>query len=132
MLATVREYRFYAFATHSGCQCPVRPGTTDNCRPRASARPPDGGTDYNQLLNPDIDAGKPLKMTVPATSYYRDRCIPAGDYKLYVALLQSNEWPPWPSAAGDYSWGAVQEPLRLQSGQQQFIDMEILLEPYSE
>lgn len=95
-------------------------------------RPPDGGTDYNQLLDPDIDAGKPLKMTVPATSYYRDRCIPAGDYKLYVALLQSNEWPPWPSAAGDYSWGAVQEPLRLQSGQQQFIDMEILLEPYSE
>lgn len=95
-------------------------------------RPPDGGTDYNQVLDPDIDAGKPLKMTVPATSYYRDRCIPAGEYKLYVALLQSNEWPPWPSTAGDYSWGAVQESLTLQSGEQQFIDMAIVLDPWRE
>lgn len=95
-------------------------------------RPPDGGTDYNQVLDPAIDAGKPLQMTVPATSYYRDRCIAAGEYKLYVALLQSNEWPPLPSTAGDYAWGAEQQPLTLQSGDQQFIDMEIVLEPYSE
>lgn len=95
-------------------------------------RPPDGGTDYNQVLNPDIDAGKPLRMTVPATSYYRDRCIEAGEYKLYVALLQSNEWPPWPATAGDYAWGEVQQPLKLQTGKQQIINMEIVLESYSQ
>jgi len=95
-------------------------------------RPPDGGTDFNQVLDPDIDAGKPLQMTVPATSYYRDRCIEAGEYKLYVALLQSNEWPPWPVTVGDYAWGGVQQSLTLQSGEQQIIDMEIVLEPYGE
>ena len=42
------------------------------------ARPPDGGTDYNQVIDPDIDLGNPYVMTVPACSYYRDRCVPAG------------------------------------------------------
>lgn len=96
------------------------------------ARPPDGGTDYNQVLDPDIDLGKPLEMNVPACSYYRDRCIPAGEYYLYVGLLQSNEWPPWPAVPGDYSFGAVQEPLMLNDGPRQVIEMEILLEPYEE
>ncbi len=93
-------------------------------------RPPDGGTDYNQVLNPDIDAGKPLQMKLPATSYYRDRCIAPGEYKIYVAVLQSNEWPPWPKVPGDYAWGREQQALTLQTGEQQILDMEIVLEPF--
>ena len=92
-------------------------------------RPPDGGTDDDQIIDPDIDLDKPLKLTVPACSYYRDRCIPGGDYYLYVTLLQSNAWPPLPQA-GDYVWGDDQEPMTLQSGQQQVIEKEIMLVPY--
>ena len=92
------------------------------------SRPPDGGTDYNQVLFPDIDLDKPLVMPIPACSYYRDRCIPPGDYYLYVALLQSGDMPPWPQE-GDYVWGYDQEPLTLQSGPRQVIDMEITLVP---
>jgi hypothetical protein len=96
------------------------------------ARPPDGGTDYNQILVPDIDLGKPLQMTVPECSYYRDRGIEAGEYYLYVGLLQSNEWPPWPAVPGDYSFGAVQVPLMLNDGPRQVIELELLLDPYVE
>ena len=92
-------------------------------------RPPDGGTEDNQIIDPDIDFDKPMKLTVPACSYYRDRCIPGGDYYLYVTLLQSNAWPPLPQP-GDYVWGKDQEPMTLQSGQQQVIEKEIMLVPY--
>ena len=92
-------------------------------------RPPDGGTEDDQIIDPDIDLDKPLKLTVPSCSYYRDRCIPGGDYYLYVTLLQSNAWPPLPQA-GDYVWGDDQEPMTLQSGQQQVIEKEIMLVPY--
>jgi hypothetical protein len=71
-------------------------------------------------------------MTVPACSYYRDRCIDAGEYYLYVGLLQSNEWPPWPAVPGDYSFGAVQVPLMLNDGPRQVIELEPLLDPYVE
>jgi hypothetical protein len=97
------------------------------------ARPPDGGTDYNQVINPDIDVDKPLEMNVPACSYYRDRCVTAGDYYLYVGLLESNEWPPQAQGPGDYSWGADQTPLTLNSGaSRQEIELEIWLDPYEE
>jgi hypothetical protein len=92
-------------------------------------RPPDGGTDYNQVLDPDIDLDKPYVMTIPACSYYRDRCIDAGDYYLSVTLLNSDEWPPTPKA-GDYAWGGVQEPMTLQSGPKQEITKDITLVPY--
>jgi hypothetical protein len=94
-------------------------------------RPPDGGTDYNQVMDPVIDIDKPLTMTIPACSYYRDRCIPGGDYYLYVSLLQTDEWPPWPQE-GDFSWGMEQEPLTLQTGVHQIIEKEIMLVPYGE
>jgi len=92
-------------------------------------RPPDGGTEADQILDPDIDVDKPLELTVPACSYYHDRCIPGGDYYLYVTLLQSNEWPPLPQP-GDYVWGSDQIPMTLQSGLHQEIDKDILLVPY--
>ena len=92
-------------------------------------RPPDGGTDYDQITNPVIDLGNPLKLTVPACSYYRDRCIPNGTYYLYVSLLMSEAWPPQPKT-GDYTWGSSQTPLTLQTGTQQVLEMEIPLAPY--
>jgi hypothetical protein len=91
-------------------------------------RPPDGGTDYNQVLDPVIDVGNPYVMTIPACSYYRDRCIDAGDYYLSVTLLNSAEWPPLPQE-GDYVWGMCQEPITVGSGQQLEIPMEIELVP---
>ena len=92
-------------------------------------RPPDGGTDYNQVLDPDIDLDKPYVMTIPACSYYRDRCIDAGDYYLSVTLLNSDEWPPLPKE-GDYVWGNDQEPMTLNSGTKQEIKKDITLVPY--
>jgi hypothetical protein len=90
------------------------------------SRPPDGGTDYNQVLNPQINIDNPYEMTIPACSYYRDRCVPPGDYYLYVALLQSGNMPPWPQE-GDYVWGYDQEPITLQSGPKQVIEKDITL-----
>ena len=89
-------------------------------------RPPDGGTDYNQVLDPVIDFDNPYVMTVPACSYYRDRCIPAGDYYLSVTLLNSANWPPLPQA-GDYAWGMCQEPITIGSGPRVDIPMEVEL-----
>ena len=94
-------------------------------------RPPDGGTEDNQVINPDIDLDKPLELTIPACSYYRDRCIPPGDYYVYVSLLQSDGMPPFPQE-GDYLWGYDQQALSLNSGIQQEIDIEITLLPYEE
>lgn len=94
-------------------------------------RPPDGGTDYNQVLAPDIDVDKPFKMTIPACTYYRDRCL-TGDYYLYVALMQGSGIPPI-MRRGDYWWGMEQEPLTFNFGpghQQQTIEMEVTLVPY--
>ena len=99
-------------------------------------RPPDGGTDWNQVLDPVIDVDFPLQMTIPACSYYRDRCIPNGDYYLYIGLVQTTEWPPWPTVTGDYYWGKLgepnfQEPMLLQTGVQQIIERDIWLTPYN-
>lgn len=92
-------------------------------------RPPDGGTEANQIIDPVIDVDKPMQLTVPACSYYHDRCIPGGDFYLYVTLLQSNAWPPLPQP-GDYVWGEDQVPMTLNSGLHQEIEKEILLVPY--
>jgi hypothetical protein len=91
-------------------------------------RPPDGGTDYNQVLAPAIDVNTPYVMTIPACSYYRDRCIPSGEYYLSVTLLNSTDWPPLPKE-GDYVWGYDQDPMTLNSGSRQVIEKEIMLVP---
>jgi hypothetical protein len=91
-----------------------------------ASRPPDGGTDYNQVLDPDIDVDNPYEMRIPACSYYRDRCIDAGDYYLSVTLLNSDEWPPTPKE-GDYIWGYDQEPMTLNSGPKQEKKKDITL-----
>ncbi|MBM4310654.1 MAG: DUF1566 domain-containing protein [Deltaproteobacteria bacterium] len=65
--------------------------------------PPDGGTEENLVLNPDISLAKPYVMTLPACTYYREHCL-AGDYQIFIALLSSPDFPPLPQD-GDYLWG---------------------------
>ena len=71
-------------------------------------RPPDGGTDYNQLLGPDIEMDKPLTKTVPACTFYREEIL-NGEFRLY-AFLQMGEGYRWSPIAGDYVW-ASEEPV---------------------
>ncbi len=48
--------------------------------------PPDGGTDYNVIVNPEINDDTPYTLVVPGCTYYRECCL-TGDYQLYVG------WP---------------------------------------
>lgn len=94
-------------------------------------RPPDGGTDYDQVMNPQIDIDQPLTLPVPGCTYYRESCL-SGDYYLYVALMQKATMPPT-MQEGDYWWGMSEvqpEPLKLGMGPQKIIEMEITLVPY--
>jgi len=91
-------------------------------------RPPDGGTDYNQVIDPEIDADKPFEMTVPGCTYYRENCL-TGDYYLYVILLQDDAMPPT-MMEGDYHWGMEQEPITLGTAPVDVMDMEVVLVPY--
>jgi len=95
------------------------------------ARPPDGGVDYDQVMDPVIDVDKPLTLTVPGCTYYRESCL-TGDYYLYVSLLWEVKMPPTVKE-GDYWWGMPEvqpEPLTLGMGPQKVIEMEIMLVPY--
>ncbi len=95
------------------------------------ARPPDGGTDYNQVMSPVIDADQPLTMTIPACTYYREARL-AGRYRLYVHLQMSPGFPPTPKA-GDYWWGgqgpAIEFPLNGATHQGRVESLDIMLEP---
>jgi hypothetical protein len=90
-------------------------------------RPPDGGTEDNQVMDPDIDVDKPLVMTVPGCTYYRENCI-AGEFYLVVLLLNEEKMPPFP-ADGEYAWGMTQEPILLGDGPQEVIEKEVMLVP---
>ena len=94
------------------------------------ARPPDAGTEDNQVVNPDIDVDKPFTMTVPACTYYRENCV-AGEFFLLVYLLNEDKMPPYPTE-GEYGWGMVQEPMTLGDGPQKVIEKEIMLVPCGE
>ena len=67
-------------------------------------RPPDGGTDYNQVLRPNIDKGKPLTIKVPACTYYREAFI-NGEFRLWAHLQMRKRSQPMPQS-GDYIWGS--------------------------
>ena len=90
-------------------------------------RPPDAGTQDNQVIDPDIDVDKPLVITVPGCTYYREYCV-SGEYYLIVFLLNSEKMPPFP-AEGEYAWGMVQEPMTLGDGPQNTIEKEVMLVP---
>ena len=93
-------------------------------------RPPDGGTEDNQVINPDIDVDKPYEMTIPACTYYHENCI-AGEFYLLVFLLNEEKMPPFPTD-GEYAWGMLQEPMTLRDGEQKVIEKEVMLVPCGE
>lgn len=93
-------------------------------------RPPDGGTEDNQVINPDIDVDNPYEMTVPACTYYRENCV-EGKFYLLVLLLNEEKMPPFP-AEGEYAWGMVQVPMTLGDGLQKVIEKEVMLVPCGE
>ncbi len=88
--------------------------------------PPDGGTDYNVVVNPVINDDTPYTMVVPGCTYYRESCL-AGDYQLYVGLYYSSEWPPLPQD-GDYIWGTEAPPVTLGDGPQETLAMDVTLD----
>jgi len=66
-------------------------------------RPPDVGIDENEIRYPDINVGKPVEMTIPGCSYYRDRCM-AGEYYLVVYLkMNEGKFPGMPELS-DFVW----------------------------
>jgi hypothetical protein len=67
-------------------------------------RPPDGGTDYNQVLKPDIDKGMPVVIKVPACTYYREEQI-SGEFRLWAHLQMQKRSQPMPQP-GDYVWSS--------------------------
>jgi hypothetical protein len=90
-------------------------------------RPPDGGTNYNQIINPGMP---PYKMSVPACTYYGEYSL-NGDYQLYIHLQLDEKFPPIPKAA-DYYWGNNQPaftfPLDGSAHQAAGLKKEITLE----
>jgi hypothetical protein len=67
-------------------------------------RPPDGGTDYNQVLMPDINMGKPITITVPACKYYREDIL-NGEFRLWAHLQMQKRSQPTPQP-GDFIWSS--------------------------
>jgi len=107
------------------------------------SRPPDGGTNYNQIIDPGYP---PYEMTIPACTYYGEYFL-EGNYKLYIHLQANEKFPPIPVAV-DYYWGEDQSGFTSSSGysfeatQTSFnfpitggahdsaeVDLEIVLEP---
>ncbi len=92
--------------------------------------PPDGGTDYNQVIHPVIDLNQPLTVTIPATSYYREELL-AGHYQVFVELQMIEKFPPIPEN-GDYIWGegeaSISFPLNGSSHSTSSLSMDIQLE----
>jgi hypothetical protein len=93
--------------------------------------PPDGGTDFNQVISPEISHDTPLTLTVPGTTYYREELL-AGDFQLYVQVQMEDKFPPIP-VGGDYVWGegraSISFPFDGHEHQGTERAMEVTLEP---
>jgi len=87
-------------------------------------RPPDGGTDYNQVLAPNIDLDKPLTMTVPACTFYRAELI-NGAFRLFAFLQMREGFQPAPRA-GDYVWGSAEPVMFPLNGSAHQADVAVL------
>jgi len=75
------------------------------------AGPPDGGTDYNTIREPQFAADGSLQMTLPGCTFYREVVL-TGDYRVFVQLLMEKRRPPMVSP-GDYYWGSNDEVFAL-------------------
>jgi hypothetical protein len=90
-------------------------------------RPPDGGTYYNQAIDPGMP---PYTITVPGCTYYGEYGL-EGDYQLYVHLQLDEKFPPIPEC-DDYWWGDGQDPFSFPfngvSHEGTVMPMDIMLE----
>ena len=75
------------------------------------AGPPDGGTDYNTVKNPEFSADGTLTTILPACTFYRESTL-KGEYRVFVALMMEARRPP-SVAQGDYYWGSNTEVFRM-------------------
>ena len=71
------------------------------------AGPPDGGTDYNVINNPEFDKNDAITVLLPGCTYYREQML-KGEYRVFVQLLMEERKPPM-AASGDYFWGSNSE-----------------------
>ena len=93
-------------------------------------RPPDGGTDYNQVMKPAIGRDRPLTIRVPACTYYREAIL-NGEYRLWAHLQIGKRSQPMPQP-GDYFWASdepVTFPLNGTSHDGTVVPMDITLRP---
>jgi hypothetical protein len=75
------------------------------------AGPPDGGTDYNVIMQPEFSAQGRLSVTVPGCTFYREAML-EGEYRIFVQLMMEERRPPMPMA-GDYFWGSNTEVFKM-------------------
>lgn len=93
-------------------------------------RPPDVGVEENEIRYPDISLDKPITMTIPGCSYYRDRCM-EGEYYLSVYLkMNEGRFPGIPEPFDDYVYvdGKTEEPIVL--GINQTYELDVTVEPF--
>jgi len=92
-------------------------------------RPPDVGIDENEIRYPDIDVDKPLTVTIPGCSYYRDRRM-TGDYFLSIYLKMDEGKFPGPPGPKDLSWSSAgSTPFTLTGDGSKHYDLEATVEP---
>ena len=92
-------------------------------------RPPDVGIDENEIRYPDIDVDKPLTVTIPGCSYYRDRRM-TGDYFLSVYLKMDEGKFPGPPGPKDMSWSSAGgEPFTLTGDGTRHYEFDITVDP---
>jgi hypothetical protein len=75
------------------------------------AGPPDGGTDYNTVNNPEFSKDGLLTTTLPGCTFYRERML-EGEYRVFVQLMMERRRPPM-VAKGDYYWGSNTETFAM-------------------
>ncbi len=87
--------------------------------------PPDGGTHYNQRVDPGMPdpTTKTYTMDLPGCTYYGEYFL-YGDYQLYVHLQMDAKFPPIPEV-GDYMWGEGRPYINLPFGGDGIHDQDI-------
>ena len=108
----------------AGCRPNVLFILVDDLRPELSSY------GRSHVVSPNIDAGRPLTMTIPACTYYREALLD-GHYRLYIHLQMQDEFPPTPRA-GDYWWAStkpIRFPLNGKTHEARIEPLDITLRP---
>ena len=91
-------------------------------------RPPDGGTDFNQVMKPKLDKDEPLTMKVPACTFYREAIL-TGEFRLWAHLQMQKQSQPMPQP-GDFIWGSSEPvvfPLNGKTHEADVVKLDITL-----